>query len=63
MKFIDEIKPTGHLEITKIYNDGRQEIVLDEKNMIVSGFGVGLSYLFSLSGSSKITDYQLDRSS
>lgn len=61
MKFIDEIKPVGHLEIIKIYNDGQQEVVLDEKNMIVSGFGVGLSYLFSLSGSSKITDYQLDR--
>jgi hypothetical protein len=61
MKIFDEIKPSGHLEITKVYSDGRQELVLDEKNMIVSGFGVGLSYLFSLSGSQKITDYQLDR--
>lgn len=61
LKFFDELKPSGHLEITKLYSDGRQEVVLDEKNVITSGFGVGLSYFFSLSGSAKITDYQLDR--
>lgn len=58
--FFDEVKPVGHLEIIKIFSDGTQEVVLDEKNMIVSGFGVGLAHLFSLSGSNRITDFQLD---
>jgi hypothetical protein len=51
----------GHLEIIKKYNDGREEVVFNDHNTIVSGMGVGLSFLFTLSGSSKITDYQIDR--
>lgn len=59
--FFEDLKPKGHLQITKKYLDGTEEVVLDDHNVIVSGFGVGLSYLFTLSGSSRITDYQLDR--
>lgn len=48
----------GHLEIVKVFNDGREEVVFNDHNTIVSGMGVGLSFLFTLSGSLKITDYQ-----
>ena len=61
MNFFEELQPKGHLQIVKLFPTGDEEILLDEKNVIVSGFGVGLSYLFTLSGSNKITDYQLDR--
>jgi len=69
--FVEEMGITGHLEIEKVYDDGTSEIVFDDHNIIVSGMGVGLSLLFTLSGStfdegsgihkSSITDYQLDR--
>jgi len=61
MNFIEDLKITGHLQIAKIYNSGNEEIVYDDHNVIVSGMSVGLSYLFTLSGSNTITDYQLDR--
>lgn len=51
----------GHLEIVKVFNDGREDVVFNDHNTIVSGMGVGLSFLFTLSGSLKITDYQIDR--
>jgi len=59
--FIEERKVYGHLQIEKIWNDGKSEIVFDDHNIIVSGLSVGLSVLFSLSGSNTITDFQLDR--
>lgn len=59
--FFEKLKTTGHLTIHKLYNDGYEEEVFDDHNIIVSGMGVGLSLFFSLSGSNKITNYQLDR--
>ena len=61
MNFIEDLKVTGHLQIAKIDNSGKEEILFDDHNVIVSGMSVGLSYLFSLSGSAKITDFQIDR--
>lgn len=52
---------TGHLTITKQFNDGNEEVVFDDHNIIVSGMGVGLSHLFTGSGSNSILDYQIDR--
>ena len=52
---------TGHLMVTKVYKNGIKETIFDDSNVIVSGMGVGLSYLFAGSGSTTITDYQLDR--
>lgn len=54
---------SGHLQIIKKYKDPErgQEIVLDDANIIVSGMGVGLSFLFTGSGSDSILDYQIDR--
>ena len=57
----DELNIKGHLQIAKIFPDGKEEVVFDDHNIIVSGMGVGLSFLFTLSGSNKITDYQIDR--
>jgi hypothetical protein len=59
--FIDQYVMDGHLEIIKIYKDGREEVHFDSHNIIVSGMGVGLSFLFSRLGSPTITDYQIDR--
>ena len=61
MKFDEGLDITGHLQIIKAYGDGTEETVLDDHNVIVSGMSVGLSFLFSGSGSLNITDYMLDR--
>lgn len=58
--FNEDREITGHLTIIKKFDD-HEEIVFDDHNMIVSGFSVGLAYLFSHEGSDDITDYQLSR--
>ena len=59
--FLEEVDITGHLTIIKKYNDGQEEVVFDDHNIIVSGMGVGLSLMFTGSGSNTILDYQIDR--
>ena len=59
MSKIQPMKPTGHLQIFKRYDDGSEELHFDEQNIITSGMGVGLSHLFSVSGATSITDYQI----
>ena len=61
MNFMEEVGITGHLTIVKKYKDGEEEVVFDDHNIIVSGLGVGLSYLFTGSGSNTIVDYQIER--
>ena len=55
----DNIKTTGFLEISKLYPDGTEEIVFDERNIITSGMAVGLSHLFSASGGTSIENFQI----
>ena len=50
----------GHLTVHKVV-DGQEELVYDEDNVIVSGFGWALSHLYGVVGSETITDYQIDR--
>tara|TARA_R100001480_G_scaffold8478_2_gene16660 strand:- start:1278 stop:1898 length:621 start_codon:yes stop_codon:yes gene_type:complete len=50
----------GHLTIHKIV-EGEEEVIYDEDNVIVSGFGWALSHLYGKLGSNTITDYQIDR--
>jgi len=59
--FVETLDVNGHLQIVKVFRNGEEEVVFDDPNVIVSGMGMGLSYLFSLSGSPNILDYQLDR--
>lgn len=59
MRVLSEIAPRGHLEIYKVFPNGEQEKIFDDHNVIVSGMGVGLAYLFAGSGSTTITDYQI----
>jgi len=59
MRFVDNKKITGHLQILKRFPNGKETIVFDDHNIIVSGMSVGLSYLFTASGSNNITDYHL----
>lgn len=54
-----ELNPVGYLQIFKLYESGKEEIVFEENNVITSGMGVGFSHLFSASGGSTITDYQI----
>lgn len=58
--FVEQMGITGHLTVSKAYADGAEEIVYDDSNMIVSGMGESLSYLFTASGSDSITDYQIE---
>lgn len=59
--FAEDMGINGHLTIIQQWKDGREEVLLDDSNIIVSGMGVGLSYLFTGSGSDTILDYQIDR--
>lgn len=59
--FVDDLGINGHLTIIKLNKDGSEEVLLDDPNMIVSGMGVSLTYLFTGSGSNNILDYQIDR--
>ena len=56
----DQLSMKGHLTIHKV-QDGREELVYDEDNVIVSGFGWALAHLYGKVGSNTITDYQIDR--
>lgn len=59
--FLENLDIKGHLQISKHYKNGEQEVVFDDHNIIVSGMGVGLAQMFSLSGPPTIIDYQIDR--
>jgi len=59
MSKIQPMKPTGHLQIFKRYEDGSEELHFDEQNIITSGMGVGLSYLFAASGGTSVVDFQI----
>ena len=59
--FTEQLGITGHLTIIKKFNDGQEEVVFDDHNIIVSGMGVGLTYMFTGSGSNTVLDYQIDR--
>jgi len=50
----------GHLTVHKVV-DGQEELIYDEDNVIVSGFGWALAHLYGRIGSDTITDYQIDR--
>ena len=59
--FTEELGITGHLTIIKRFTDGQEEVVFDDHNVIVSGMGVALTYMFTGSGSNSVLDYQIDR--
>jgi len=59
--FTEELGINGHLTIIKKMSTGEEEVLLDDSNIIVSGMGVGLSYLFSASGSNNVLDYQIQK--
>jgi hypothetical protein len=56
---MSKLKPVGHLQVIKVYEDGSEEVHFDEQNVIVSGMGVGLAHLFAGSGASNIRDFQV----
>lgn len=60
MNFNSDLNIKGHLSISKVTSSG-EELIFDDRNMIVSGMGWALSYLLSGRGSTNIVDYQIDR--
>ena len=38
---------SGYLEVWKVYDDGTKELHFSDHNVITSGMGVGLAYLFA----------------
>jgi len=62
MNFLEEKNISGHLQIVKVFKSGEEEILLDDSNIIVSGMGFSLSYLFSEAVvGTLVTDYQIGR--
>jgi len=49
----------GHLEVIKIYNDGREEVHFSDDNVITSGMGYTLLQAFNTSGAGSITNFQI----
>jgi len=47
MNFLEDKNISGHLQIVKVLKSGTEEILLDDSNIIVSGMGAALSYLFA----------------
>ena len=58
--FNEGLATKGHLTIHKIAN-GEEELLFEDKNVIVSGFGWALGHLYGLAGSPTVTDFQIDR--
>jgi len=61
MNIFDYLNINGHVTIHKLHDDGHEELIYDDHNVIVSGMGVALSCFFGLSGSNSVLDYQIDR--
>jgi len=59
MKQNDILDVSGHLEIFKIFSDGTEERVFDDRNVITSGMGVGLAMLFAGQGDNTVEDFQI----
>lgn len=59
MKKEDYLDASGHLEIWKVYPNGSEEHIFDDKNTITSGMGVGLGLLYAGSGATDITNFQI----
>jgi len=55
----DDSQIRGHLEVVKIYQDGREEVHYSEDNVITSGMGYTLLQAFSNPGSNSISGYQM----
>lgn len=49
----------GHLEVLKIYPDGREEVHFSEDNVITSGMGYTLLKAFSVGGGQSISGFQI----
>lgn len=61
MNIFDYLNINGHVTIHKVHEDGQEELIYDDHNVIVEGMGIGLACLFGLSGATSILDYQIDR--
>lgn len=58
-RLYDNINTSGNLEIWKVHNDGQEELVFSDHNMIVSGLAAGMMSLFGGIHSNDIRDFQI----
>ena len=59
MEHKEQIDVSGNLEIYKVYEDGTEEKIFDDHNIITSGMGIGLALLYAGSGANNITNFQI----
>tara|TARA_Y100000310_G_C20563000_1_gene754001 strand:- start:379 stop:960 length:582 start_codon:yes stop_codon:yes gene_type:complete len=58
----DILTPRGELEIWKVFDDDRpDECVFDDHNIITSGLGISLAYLYAGQGASSVLNYQINQ--
>ena len=50
----------GHLEVVKVYSDGREEIHFSDANVITSGLGYTLLKAFATSGTGNLSSFQIN---
>jgi len=59
LNYTSDLKPSGHLEVIKIFPDGTEEVHFSDSNVICSGLGLTLLQAFSNSGTGDISPYQI----
>ena len=47
----------GSVKITKVYSDGREELVCEDNNILADGLGVGIINIFTDIGSTELSDH------
>lgn len=61
MNILEYLNVRGHVTVHKVLDNGDEELIYDDHNVIVSGMGLALASFFGLSGATSILDYQIDR--
>ena len=56
---LDSFDPKGHIEIFKIYPNGRRELFYSDHNEITVGMGITLASLYSAPKTDPLDDYQI----
>jgi len=55
----DDSLAHGHLEVIKLYSDGREEVHFSDENVITSGLGYTLLKAFGTSGAGNLSSFQI----
>lgn len=62
MKLAEEpFKVVGHLTVSRLLENGVEETLFHDNNIIVSGMSVGIARMFADDGTSDLTNFQINR--